>query len=93
MHLCVCYCCLQWPAWTPKKGMIKTNELITVSGVTGYIDENGTAWLNTENVARGLGFTTVATSGNECVRWNTVYNYLDDLGVAESCNDSEIANY
>ena len=65
---------------------------ITVSGVTGYIDENGTAQLKLDDVARGLGFITVATSGNECVRWNTVYGYLADLGVATSCND-RILNY
>lgn len=63
------------------------NELVTISGVRGYIDENGVAQLNLEDVARGLGFTTVATSGNECVRWKTVRKYLDDLGVATSCND------
>lgn len=56
------------------------NKLITVSGVTGYIDENGTAMLNLENCARGLGFTTVATSGNECVRWSRVEQYLTELG-------------
>lgn len=64
------------------------NELITVSGVRGYIDENETAQLNLEDCARGLGFTTVATSGNECVRWQTVRKYLGDLGVATSCNDN-----
>ena len=62
-------------------------DLITISGVRGYIDENGVAQLNLDDVARGLGFTTVAASGNECVRWQTVRKYLDDLGVATSCND------
>lgn len=32
--------------------------------LTGY-EQDGTAWLNLEKVARHLGFTTVATSGNE----------------------------
>lgn len=46
-----------------------------------------------ENVARGLGFTTVAASGNEVVRWNTVYNYLTDLKVvAGSCNGNYKGN-
>ena len=56
------------------------NNLITVSGVKGYIDEGGTAWLNLEDTARGLGFTTVATSGNECVRWARVISYLQEFG-------------
>lgn len=59
------------------------DNLITVSGVRGYIDENGTAWLSLEDSARGLGFTTVATSGNECVRWARVENYLAELGFHE----------
>jgi len=58
-------------------------NLITVSGVTGYIDENGVAQLNLDNVARGLGFTTVATSGNECVRWARVNDYLSDMGFSQ----------
>ena len=60
---------------------------IVISGVSCY-EENGTAYLRLEDVARGLGFTTVATSGNEVVRWDTVHKYLSDLGVATSCNGS-----
>lgn len=67
--------------------MINTDKLITVSGVTGYIDENGTAWLNLENVARGLGFTERAASGNETIRWRTVVPYLIEFGtIATSCD-------
>lgn len=60
-------------------------SIMTINGVNCY-EENGTAYLNLEAVARGLGFTTVAASGNEVVRWNTVHKYLVDLGVATSCN-------
>lgn len=62
--------------------MIQTNDIITVSGVSGYIDQNNTAWLNTENVARGLGFTQTK-SGIEYVRWETVNGYLSDLGFSQ----------
>lgn len=59
---------------------ISTNEnLVQVfCGVRGY-EQDGVAYLHIEDVARGLGFTTVATSGNECVRWNRVEEYLSDL--------------
>lgn len=52
---------------------ISTNEnLVQVfCGVRGY-EQDGVAYLHIEDVARGLGFTTVATCGNECVRWNRV---------------------
>ena len=56
------------------------SNLITISGVRGYIDEIGTAQLNLEDVARGLGFTTVATSGNDVIRWNRVAGYLTEFG-------------
>lgn len=65
------------------------NELkvMTIEGIECY-EKNGTAYLKLETVARGLGFTTIAKSGNEVIRWNTVYGYLKDLGVATSCNGS-----
>lgn len=57
--------------------------LISFQGVRGYIDENGLAHLNIEDVARGLGFTTVANSGNEVIRWKRVKEYLSDLGFSQ----------
>nr|DAQ79856.1 MAG TPA: hypothetical protein [Caudoviricetes sp.] len=41
---------------------------------------------------RGLGFTTVATSGNEIVRWARVRKYLEDFGIATSC-DGHLPDY
>ena len=51
----------------------------TVSGVRGYLDENGVAWLNAEDVARGLGFTQMK-NGVEYVRWERVNQYLLEFG-------------
>lgn len=59
-------------------------ELIKLNNVKCYIDENGTAQLNLEDVARGLGFTTIATSGNECIRWSRVNEYLVSFGFLKS---------
>ena len=60
-------------------------QILNVDGIECY-EKDGTAYLKLETVARGLGFTFIAKSGNEVVRWNTVYGYLKDLGVATSCN-------
>lgn len=57
------------------------NNLITISGVRGYIDEKGTAQLNLEDVARGLGFTE--TKG-DYIRWQRVDGYLLELGFSTS---------
>lgn len=59
------------------------NNLQIISGVSCY-EENGTAYLRLEDVARGLGFTNTAASGNEVIRWARVHKYLKDLGVTTS---------
>ena len=50
-------------------------ELITISGVRGRLDANGSPELNLEDVARGLGFTQRKGSV-EYVRWERVSQYL-----------------
>lgn len=54
-------------------------DLMIIENVRGYQDEKGVAQLNLEDVARGLGFTFVATSGNEVIRWNRVKSYLKEF--------------
>ena len=58
------------------------NQVITIQNVRGYLDEQGTAWLNIEDVARGLGFTQIK-SGVEYVRWETVNGYLNEFGFSQ----------
>ncbi|MFW5438822.1 ORF6C domain-containing protein [Paenibacillus apiarius] len=58
------------------------NQLITIQGVRGFIDEKGTAQLNLEDVARGLGFKD-NSKGTEYVRWNTVRAYLCSFGFSQ----------
>lgn len=58
------------------------STLITVSGVRGYIDENGTAWLEMDAIARGLGFTEVKNHV-EYVRYRTIYAHLESLGLSQ----------
>lgn len=63
------------------------NNLVTIKNVRGYINQEGTAFLNLEDVARGLGFVETAKSGNEVVRWRTIRKYLLNLGIiATSCD-------
>ncbi|MDP4121013.1 MAG: transporter [Bacillota bacterium] len=59
------------------------SNLISIKGVRGYIDNDGTAQLNLEDISKGLGFTTVATSGNECIRWSRVEEYLKSFGFSQ----------
>ena len=62
------------------------NEIVTIGGIDCY-EENGTAYLNLEAVARGLGFTTTqVVKGTEYtnVRWNRVDEYLEEIGFATS---------
>ena len=59
-------------------------NLQIISGVKCY-EENGTAYLRLEDVARGLGFTTTQNiQGIEYtnIRWKRVDEYLEELGFA-----------
>lgn len=54
--------------------------ILNVNGVECFENE-GMIYLKLETVARGLGFTRTAASGNEVVRWERVDGYLKELGV------------
>ena len=58
------------------------NTLLSISGVSCY-EENGTAYLRLEDVARGLGFTE-GKSGKDYVMWRRVDEYLASLGFGTS---------
>lgn len=62
-------------------------KLIEINGVRGYIDDNGMAQLNLDDISRGLGFTQTAASGNEVVRWERVNKYLTELRFIPTSGD------
>ena len=58
-------------------------ELITIKNTRGYLDENGTAHLNLEDVSKGLGFTQRQKKHGkiyESIRWERVADYLTEFG-------------
>ena len=55
-----------------------SNEIMNISGVSCY-EKDGTAYLNLEAVARGLGFTQTK-NGVEYVKWERISAYLSELG-------------
>lgn len=59
-------------------------EIININGVDGYLDENDVVMLNLEHVAKGLGFTQIAPSGNISIRWERVDKYLKNLCIPTS---------
>lgn len=59
------------------------NGILNIHGVDCY-EKDGIVYLRLETVARGLGFTQIAASGNEVVRWERVKKYLAELGVPTS---------
>ena len=59
---------------------INNNNIINVENIRGYVDQTtGVVYLNLEDVCRGLGFTHNANSGNEVVRWDRVYRYIQNI--------------
>lgn len=64
-------------------------NLVEVKNVKGYIGENNVAYLNLEDVARGLGFTELAKSGNVSVKWTRVRGYLKDAKAIDTSVDGK----
>ena len=65
------------------------NDIMTICGVDCY-EKDGVAYLKLEAVARGLGFTRIADSGNEVGRWKRVEKYLTEMGVPTCVHDDFI---
>ena len=66
-------------------------EIMNIDGVDCY-EQDGTAYLKLEAVARGLGFTTTQhVNGREYtnIRWNRVDGYLKEMGFATSGKRAE----
>ena len=57
------------------------SKIITIKNVRAYLDENGTAQINLEDAARGLGFVE---SKGDYVRWQRVELYLSEFGFSTS---------
>lgn len=55
------------------------NEILTIKNVRGFIDDNGVAQLNAEDIARGFGFTEVKDT-KEYVKWRRINEYLQEFG-------------
>ena len=61
-----------------------------IEGVRGYVDTDGVVQLNLEDIARGLGFTRIAASGNEVIRWERVDKHLSSFGIlVPTCGHEE----
>ena len=63
------------------------NELVTINNVRGYLDDNNTAWLNLEDVARGLGVVKVDKKDNkEYIRIHSqnLKRWFIDFGLMKS---------
>lgn len=66
--------------------------VVDVQGVRGYVDEHNTAWLNAEDVARGLGFVQTQSKGGRMyvsVRWERVNGYLAEFGFPQKVGEKD----
>jgi len=66
------------------------NEIITIKNVRGYIDEKGNAWLNLEDVAKGLGIIKrEVKNGKKYERINkqALKGWLIEFGIINSEDD------
>lgn len=63
-------------------------QITNISGVDCY-EKDGVAYLDLEAVAKGLGITKKANSGNEVVHWTRLREYLADFGVVQKCTTGD----
>ena len=71
-------------------------EIANVQGVRCYIDEHNTAWLNVEDVARGLGFTQTQNKGGKTytsIRWERINGYLAEFGFPPIVGEDATTSY
>lgn len=61
---------------------IFNNDELGIS-VRTILNEDGSISINAEDTAIGFGWTTVAKSGNEVVRWARVNEYCSELGFSQ----------
>ena len=58
-------------------------DVMVIEGVSCYLDEQGTAWLNAEDVARGLGWIqNEVKNGTQysTIRWAMINRYVAEIG-------------
>lgn len=68
------------------------NDIISISGVRGYIDKNGVAHLNAEDVARGWGFVQIQIKNGKqytSIRWERVNGYLKEFGFPPQVGEND----
>lgn len=68
------------------------NDIISISGVRGYIDENGVAHLNAGDVARGWGFIQNQIKNGKqytSIRWETLNRYLQEFGFPQNVGEND----
>ena len=66
------------------------SDIIKIGSVRGYVDKDGMAWLNAEDVARGFGFIHREVKNGktyETVRWSTVNSYLKEFGFRQDVGE------
>lgn len=52
-------------------------------------NDDGSISINAEDTARGFGWTTVAKSGNEVVRWARMNGFCSELGFPHKCGKDD----
>lgn len=68
------------------------NEIITINNISGYLDAQGKAWLNAEDVARGWGFVKSEIKNGkvyESIRWATLNGYLKEFDFRQQVGESD----
>lgn len=69
--------------------MVKVFSSSNFGEVRTIVNEDGSISLNAEDVVKGLGWTTIAKSGNETIRWSRVNHYCRELGFSNEISKDD----
>lgn len=73
----------------------QVHNIVNIENIRGYVEHDGTVFLNLEDICIGLGYTQIAPSGNVVIMWHRVENIMKTLnnqGVDTSVHGNVIYN-
>ena len=60
-------------------------NIVEIKNIRGYVDDSGTAFINLEDAARGLGITrskwnVTTKQATSIIRWDRIKQYCTEIG-------------
>ena len=57
----------------------QVHNIVNIENIRGYVENDGTVYLNLNDIAIGLGFVRTSSAGNVSIRWERIDTYLEEF--------------